>query len=392
MNGTAVRMKVHHTLLAACIGVLRMAVPMLATWALAGCADVSYYWQSVNGHIALMRSAKPVQQWLDDTQTPLALREQLELSQQIRKFAVDELALPDNASYQRYADLQRKAVVWNVVAAPAWSLTLKTWCFPVAGCVGYRGYFDEAQAREMALALQSEGLEVSVYGVPAYSTLGWLNWMGGDPLLNTFIHYPQSELARMIFHELAHQVVYLPDDTQFNESFATAVERLGASQWMASQGNETMRLEYANLQARRTQFRALTQDARRVLQDIYDRRDQSHLSDAMALEAKRDAMQRFKTQYELLKEQWRRLPGITDTQLGAYDKWVANANNASLGAQAAYDEWVAHFEALYWQASCDAPGSAGWRRFFAEVKRLRALTPSDRKAAMHEYRDASGFR
>jgi predicted aminopeptidase len=196
---------------------------------LAGCADTRYYWQSVSGHVALMQAARPVDDWLRDPQTPPALRERLALSQRIRSFAVTELALPDNASYRRFADLQRRAVVWNVVAAPEYSLTLQTWCFPVLGCVGYRGYFSEAEARAQAAQLQAQGLEVTVYGVPAYSTLGWMNWAGGDPLLNTFIHYPEGELARIVFHELAHQVLYVPDDTTFNESFATAVEQLGGS-------------------------------------------------------------------------------------------------------------------------------------------------------------------
>ena len=150
----------------------------------------------------------------------------------IRAFAAQQLHLPDNASYQSYADLGRPAVVWNVVAAPEWSLEPKQWCFLVAGCVSYKGYFDEAAARLEAQRVAALGLETTVQPVPAYSTLGWLNWAGGDPLLNTFIGYPEGELARLIFHELAHQVVYVAGDTTFNESFATAVERLGAQLWL----------------------------------------------------------------------------------------------------------------------------------------------------------------
>jgi predicted aminopeptidase len=156
---------------------------------LAGCATLGYYWQSVSGHLSLMQAARPIEQWLEDTRASEPLKDKLRLAGRIRAFAAQQLHLPDNASYQRYADLQRRAVVWNVVAAPEFSLTLKTWCFPVAGCVGSRGYFNEAEARSEAAALQQSGLEVSVYGVPAYSTLGWLNWAGGDPLLNTFIGY-----------------------------------------------------------------------------------------------------------------------------------------------------------------------------------------------------------
>jgi predicted aminopeptidase len=161
-------------------------------------------------------------------------------------------------------------VIWNVVAAPAFSLTLKTWCFPVTGCIGYRGYYDEAEARELAAQLRAEGYESDAYPVPAYSTLGWMNWAGGDPLLNTFINYPEGELARTIFHELAHQVVYAKDDTMFNESFATAVERLGVQRWLREQASEPARADYARYDERRQQFRALTQGTRKELQAAYD--------------------------------------------------------------------------------------------------------------------------
>ncbi len=128
--------------------------------------------------------------------------------------------------------------VWNVVATPELSLKLKTWCFPVMGCVGYRGYFDKAGADALAAELRAQGLEVDVYGVPAYSTLGWTNWMGGDPLLSTFIGLARrAKLARLVFHELAHQVAYASDDTAFNESFAVAVERIGGNRWLAQEGD-----------------------------------------------------------------------------------------------------------------------------------------------------------
>eukprot|EP01034_Spumella_vulgaris_P037055 gene37055-45705_t len=180
-----------------------------------------------------MSAARPVDEWLADGATPDALKARLALSQRIRDYAATELHLPDNPSYRLYADLKRRAAVWNVVAAQPFSLSLHTWCFPVTGCVGYRGYFDEAQARAEATQLQAQGLEASVYGVPAYSTLGYMNWAGGDPLLSTFVAWPEGDFVRLLFHELAHQVVYAQGDTVFNESFATAVERLGSARWMA---------------------------------------------------------------------------------------------------------------------------------------------------------------
>ena len=248
---------------------MRLFIAGLTILLLSGCTTLGYYWQSVSGHMQMINAARPVAEVLTDPQTPEKLKARLALSQRIRSFAATELKLPNNASYTRYADLRRSAVVFNVVAAPEFSLTLKTWCFSVVGCVGYRGYFAQAEAEREAGRLKAEGYEVSVYGVPAYSTLGKLDWLGGDPLLNTFINYPEGEMARLIFHELAHQVVYAADDTMFNESFATAVERLGGAAWLATHASQATRDEYARFNLRREQFKALTAAARRNLALIY---------------------------------------------------------------------------------------------------------------------------
>ncbi len=335
---------------------------------LSGCADTRYVLQSVTGHWQMMQAAKPVEQWLQDESTPAALKQRLALAQRIRLFAVSELKLPDNASYQRYADLKRPAVVWNVVATPEFSLTLKTWCFPVMGCVGYRGYFSEAEARAFAETLKAEGLEVSVYGVPAYSTLGWLNWAGGDPLLNTFMGYPEGELARMIFHEMAHQVLYVKDDTLFNESFATAVERLGGERWLAAHSSEKTRADYALLVLRRSDFRALCLSMRQRLDAIY--KENSPLDhDRVAKEAmKKIAFEAFKNDYAQLKKSWGGYAG--------YDAWVAGANNASFAIQAAYDEWVPGFEALFDRNGRD------WTRFYDASKGLAQLSAQERASVL----------
>ncbi len=343
---------------------------------LGGCSTVGYYWQSISGHMQMVNSARPVEDWIGDAQTPERLKTRLELSRRIRSFAVTALQLPDNASYHRYADLHRSAVVWNVMAAPELSLTLKTFCFPVAGCVGYRGYFNEADARREGAKLKAEGLEVGVFGIPAYSTLGWMNWAGGDPLLNTFINYPEGELARLIFHELAHQVVYVSGDTMFNESFATTVERLGSQRWLQTQAGDAARAEYAALEKRRQDFRALTLATRRELEAIYKEdkdsekgavQDQPAATSAQ-LAAKAAAMQRFRDNYAKLKVSWGGFTG--------YDNWIATANNASLGAQAAYDELVPGFEALFEGEGRD------WKRFYDAVRRLAALPKDERRKAL----------
>ena len=341
---------------------------------LTGCANLGYYWQSATGHLSLMSAARPVDDWLADTGAPDRLKARLALSQRIRDFAVAELKLPDNASYRSYADLKRTAAVWNVVAAPEFSLTLKTWCFPVTGCVGYHGYFDEKMARAEAVQLAADGLEVSVYPVPAYSTLGWLNWAGGDPLLNTFINYPEGELARLIFHELAHQVVYASGDTTFNESFATAVERLGGSRWLSTQATEAARLEYADYDARRSQFRRLAQATRRQLAQVYAGSASTAQGRMQLAESKKQVFDDLRQEYARLRDSW----GGDPARFRAYDRWVNEANNASFGAQAAYDDLVPGFEALF------ARELGSWTRFYDAVKRLAALPKEQRHKLLKE--------
>lgn len=340
-----------------------------AALALAGCSNLGYYWQSVNGHLAVLNAAQPVRELLQQESLPPRLREQLLLSQRIRDFASRELKLPDNASYRRYADLQRSAAIWNVVAAPLLSLELKTWCFPVTGCVRYRGYYDEAEARAEARALAEQGFESNAYPVPAYSTLGYLNWLGGDPLLNTFIHYPEGELARLVFHELAHQVLYVKDDSTFNESFATAVERLGGAVWLQRHASAQARSDYAAYEERRRQFRALSRATRARLEAIYDNPD---TSDERKAADKERALLEFRAGYARLRAGW----GEVDPRLlRAYDRWVANANNAWFGAQATYDELVPGFEALFRREDGD------WQRFYDAAREL-ARKPRQQRHAL----------
>lgn len=338
---------------------------LLAALAAGGCSTLGYYAQAVGGHLNIVHRARPVSAWLADPATPPALRARLELAERIRNFAVSELKEPDNASYRSYADLQRSAAVWNVVAAPELSLTLKTWCFPVMGCVGYRGYYRQDTAEAQAATLKAEGWETSVYGVPAYSTLGWTNWLGGDPLLNTFIAWPEGELARLIFHELAHQEAYADDDTTFNESFAVAVSRIGSRRWLREHGSVQARTEDAAVSLRQHDFRALTARTRAQLQAVYD----SRLPDADKRARKAEIMAAMRTDYAALKAgRWGGFAG--------YDAWFAHANNASLGVQAAYNQLVPEFERLFEHEGQD------FSRFYAEVRRLAALPKAERRATL----------
>ncbi|WP_343627363.1 aminopeptidase [Roseateles sp.] len=337
-----------------------LAVPLVV---LGGCAQLGYYGQSLSGHLSLVRSAQPVDDWLAREDLDPELRQRLVLTKSIRDYASVELKLPDNDSYRRYADLKRGAAVWNVVATPELSLQLKTWCYPIMGCAGYRGYFKPEAARELAQELRREGYEPYVYGVPAYSSLGWSNWMGGDPLLNTFIRYPEGQLARMIFHELAHQVAYASDDTTFNESFATAVEQIGVTRWLSARP-EALR-EDEQSRARQDQVQALLKTTRDRLREVF----QSTASDDEKRAGKAEALATMRADYERMKrEQWG-----GDAR---FDRWVQGLTLPALAIQGSYTDLVPDFIRLFEREGSD------WVRFYAEVKRLAKLPKDERRAAL----------
>ena len=347
----------------------RMLAPALAfagAAALGGCG-AEYYWQGAAGQLDLIARARPVDEVIAAT-TDDRLKDRLERATAIRRFASERLGLPDNASYRRYADLGRPYVVWNVIAAPELSLAPREWCFPVAGCVSYRGYFREEDARAEAARLAAAGDDVHVSGVPAYSTLGWFD----DPLLSSFIRYPDLELARLIFHELAHQVAYAKDDSTFNESFATAVEEAGLARWIASRPPaEAARLsaERDRSDRLRAEFRRMVAETRARLERVYASEagdDAKRREKALAFEAMRDAYARAKAGE----------PG-----LAGYDRWFAGEggagpNNASLASVGLYTELVPAFRALLAREGGDLP------RFYARVRDLAALPKDERHAAL----------
>lgn len=332
----------------------------------AGCSTLGYYGQAAGGHLSLMAAARPIPQWLEDPATPAPLKQRLALARDMRTFAARELGLPDNRSYTAYSDLQRPAVVWNVFATPELSLELKRWCYPLVGCAGYRGYFDAADAERTAAALRAEGYEVNVAPVPAYSTLGWLNWAGGDPLLNTFIHWPEAELARLLFHELAHQVLYVQDDTAFNESFATAVEREGVQRWIAQRGEPKLSEAYAQYEQRRAGFLQLLLEHRAKLAQAFA----GTATDAAKRARKREVFAELQAAYQQLKaDRWGGFAG--------YDRFFnRELNTAHLAAVGAYNDLVPAFEALLREHERDLP------RFFAAVERLGALPRAERDAQL----------
>jgi predicted aminopeptidase len=249
--------------LKALAGTLSWATIMLTQ--LAACASPAYYAQAVSGHYSLMAKREDVQKLMLDPQTNEELAARLERSQAIRTFAIDSLDLPDGGSYRQYVTTGRAAVSWNVIAAPKFSLTPKKWCFPVSGCVPYRAYFSNESARRFASRLTDRGYDVSVSAVTAYSTLGWFN----DPLLDTMFAYGDADLAGVMIHEMAHQKIYVPGDTAFNESFASFVETIGVERWLESNGQSR---EWERWQKRRqatAQFADYLAGYRSRLESLY---------------------------------------------------------------------------------------------------------------------------
>ncbi len=334
---------------------------MLAPLA-SGCSTIGewgYRARAVGGHLDLLARAEPIARWLDDPATPEPVRRQLRLAQRLRRFAVEQLALPDNASYSRYVELPAEAVVWNVVAAPADGLSLRRWCFPLMGCVSYRGYWQQQEAQQLAAQLRAQGLDVYVYGVPAYSTLGYSNWLGGDPLLSTFLRWGPAELARLLFHELAHQRAYAADDSAFNESYATAVERLGLQAWWTVHPDPAAQAADGLREQRRARWRELALAAKADLQRLYasDQADK--------LPAKRRRL-------DMLVGELQRL-AADDAGYSGYLAWARAANNAHLALLSTYQGSVPAFEALFQRLGGD------WAAFHAEVARIAALPRDQRR-------------
>lgn len=327
-----------------------------------GCANLGYYMQAAHGQFALMAQARPIDAWLADPAVEQPLKSRLAKAGQIRRFASAELGLPDNATFTSYADLQRPYVLWNVVAAPALSLTPRQWCFPVAGCVSYRGYYTKEAAQAYAAELRQQNYDVQVSGVPAYSTLGWF----ADPLLSTFVGYPEAELARLMFHELAHQVVYVPGDTRFNESFAVAVEEYGVERWLAEHGDDAMRAGYRAHAARKRDFLALLAHTRQALEDNYN----STANAAEKIRRKAEIFSTMQDDYRSLKQRWGGYAG--------YDRWFAEPlGNAHLALVATYHDLVPGFRALLAQ-------ERDMGKFYAAVRDLAGMEAPRRQQRLAE--------
>lgn len=334
-------------------------VPLLLGLLLSGCTSLEYYSQLAAGQWQLLQAREPVGAIIAAPTGDPQLQRRLAQAQQARSFASAELGLPDNRSYRLYADLQRPYVVWNVFATAELSLAPLTHCFPIAGCVAYRGYYQQGRARGAAALLRQEGLDTHVAGIEAYSTLGWFD----DPILNTMLRWDDERLAAVIFHELAHQQLYVQDDTAFNESFASFVEQQGLRQWRDRRGLPA--LDGAG-ERHKQQFIALILASRARLERLYA----SPRSDAEKRQGKAAEFARLRGEYRQLRDsQWH-----GDRR---FDAWIdAPLNNAKLLPFGLYDQWVPAFAALFARAGSD------WAAFYAHAAELGELPPAERERTL----------
>jgi len=346
----------------------RIALVFCAGLALGGCGTL-YVAQAARGQLQILTAREPIRRVLADPKTDPDLKKRLEEVRAARDFASRELGLPNNKSYTSYADLKREFVVWSVVATPEFSVEPREWCFPIVGCVAYRGYFHEKSAEAFAESLRAAGFDTIVGGVPAYSTLGKFN----DPILNTMMAYGDDELASIMFHELSHQVVYIPDDSSFNEAFAVTVEQEGLGRWLKFRGREDELSKYVRRRARQAEGVALVGRFRRDLTQLY------------ALPIPLENMRTRKAEvFARLVSELRALDARYGTQSGLAAELDGRPNNARLASLATYYDCVPGFERLLAEEQHDLP------RFYAAVRTLAKLPRLERRARLCSSAGAAG--
>ena len=331
---------------------------MIISFGVTGCSSIEYYWQAVNGHTDILNREKPISELLVNPELDAQLRNVLEEMQRARDFASVELGLPENNSYREYADIGRDYVIWNVIATEEFSVAPQTWCFPFAGCVNYRGFFSKSDAEDFASQLRSEGKDVYVAGARAYSTLGWFD----DPLLNTMLYRDEAMRVGVLFHELAHQKIYVQNDTAFNESFATAVAQEGVRRWFLHNGNTSAYELYLESERRRAEFNTLLKNTRAKLQEVYEQSD-----DPVSMRKEKQAVfLQLKKDYAGLKQEW-----DSDNR---YDVWMGQSlNNAHLALVATYHELVPAFKKYLQTFEGDL------QLFYKQIEQLSRLPITERQ-------------
>ena len=328
---------------------------------LSGCSTFNYYSAALTGHLEVIQATRPITDLIDDPACDHELKKKLVDVRRMRDFASSDLDLPNNDSYRSYADIKRPFVSWNVFAAPEFSLQTMNWCMLVVGCVGYRGFHDENEARRLASELREQGFDTYVGGVPAYSTLGY----SSDPVLNTFMRFGSFEVARIIFHELAHQVVFVAGDTVFNESFATLVENEGLRRWLTHKATPDIGNTVAAQRQGKADFVELVAGYRTKLQTIYE--------SASSAEAKRLAKVKVLSD---IRDSY--LAGkLAKGQKPVYKEWLElDLNNAKLASLGLYTQLLPGFEALLKADAYDLP------RFYRSVAKLGQLSFAERRTVL----------
>ncbi len=347
---------------------MRLIISMILPVLLGGCADLGYYWHSASGHLALMSQRVDIGEMLEDPALDSSLRGRLQLVREIRRFSIERLDLPANGSYTNYVDLDRPYVLQNLFAAAEFSTRLHTWCYPVIGCTSYRGFFDGARLAEFADGLEQQGFEVYVSQVAAYSTLGWFD----DPVLSSFIEWPDYRLAGLLFHELTHQQLYIDDDSTFNESLASAVQQVGTVLWLESRDRRDEIERFDRWLDYRREVVTLIVDTRDRLSAIYARAigdDEKRMHKARVFSEARDAHGEIARRH-----------GIE----GGFTRWFAEGlNNAKLGSVSTYNAYVGAFVDMI-RAHDNAFGA-----FFAYASRVGALDPATRERCLQAWSDGS---
>ncbi len=330
---------------------------------LQGCSSMSYYWEKIQGHAELLNKQQPVQDVINNPQTEPETKALLINTQQARNFASQVLLLPDNNSYRNYVDVDRDYVVWTVVATPPYSIKPEEWCFLIVGCLSYRGYFSKQAADNFAATLKDRGMDVYVSGVKAYSTLGWFD----DPLLSTMLYKSEAHRVGIIFHELAHQKIYVENDTAFNEAFATSVELQGTKAWFEQTENLQKFKEYLVAKKRDKDFKNLLKRTRDDLKKLY----KSNKTPQQLQMAKEKIFLHLQSSYKAFKRKWNNYAG--------YDNWMAQGlNNAHLALVATYNNWLPAFSRLFEQANGD------YNIFYKKIEHLAELDKIQRKKQLEE--------
>jgi predicted aminopeptidase len=337
---------------------LRIILVIAACLATQACGTM-YVAQAAKGQLQLLAARKPIDRVLANPKTTPELRARLESVQAARQFAWRELGLPNNKSYTTYADLGREYVVWTVTATPEFSVEPHEWCFPIVGCVAYRGYFKEASARKFADRWHARGFDTMVGGTPAYSTLGKFN----DPILNTMLGYGDDELASILFHELSHQLVYVADDTAFNEAFAVAVEQEGLARWLKAQGRESELARYRKRRERQADSLGVIRRFRAELKSLY--------ASGVAVDVMRS---RKASVFAQLVEELKSVDRRYSVKSGIVEDLAGQPNNARLASLATYYDCVPGFEQMIAANGHDLP------RFYAAVRELAKLPRAARHA------------